>query len=69
MDDVAQRDDQQSTADDADGEQDEEDAGEIQGSGSCRVFARSNGLADPQIRSGSRPRPILAQHAAQSVPR
>jgi hypothetical protein len=50
VDDVAQRDDEQSGAYDTDGEQDEEDAGEVQGSGSCRVFGRSNGLADLQIR-------------------
>jgi hypothetical protein len=50
VDNVAQRDDQQSAANDTDGEQDEEDAGEVQGSGSCRVFERSNGLADLQIR-------------------
>ena len=37
-------------ADQPEGEQDEEDAGEVQGSGSCRVFGRSNGLADLQIR-------------------
>jgi len=35
VDDVAQRDDQQPGTDDADGEQDEEDAGEVQGCGSC----------------------------------
>jgi len=61
VDDVAQRDDQQPGTDDADGEQDEEDAGEVQGCGSCWVIERSNGLADPLIRSASRPRPILAQ--------
>jgi len=63
VDDVAQRDDQQPGTDDADGEQDEEDAGEVQGCGSCWVIERSNGLADPLIRSASRPHPILAQPA------